>query len=252
MVPPQLVKSISSSTSTGLEFRYIGFAVDEGRMVQRVSCCMIWGDDSHGEGEWPSTMFNRRSLLSLPLAMVTGALDWRICMAAGTNVIDDLSEPPPRSSNGASWQLITDGVMGGVSSGTMQREEVQGRKAIRMQGDVRLENNGGFIQIALDLAPGGIPVDASDWSGLEIGLIGNGESYNLHLRTADGMRPWQSYRQAFVVPQTWQTYRLPFAQFEAYRIDAKLDLTLLRRIGIVAIGRAFHADIAIGGVRFFA
>lgn len=173
-------------------------------------------------------------------------------MAAPTDVVDDLSEPPPRASNGASWQLITDGVMGGVSEGTMRREEVQGRNAIRMQGDVSLENNGGFIQIALDLARGGAPVDASDWSGIEIDVVGNGERYNFHLRTADVARPWQSYRQPFVAPRTWQTCRLPFGRFDAYRIDAMLDLTSLRRIGIVAIGRAFHADIAVAGVRFFA
>jgi hypothetical protein len=194
-------------------------------------------------------MLNRRSVMSLPLAMVLNSLDWSMCMAAGTDVVDDLSEPPPRASNGASWQLIADGVMGGVSKGTMRREEVQGRTAIRMQGDVSLESNGGFIQIALDLAPGGALVDASGWSGIEIDVVGNGESYNLHLRTADVMRPWQSYRQAFVAPRTWETCRMPFAQFKAYRIDAKLDLTSLRRIGIVAIGRAFHADIAVGGVR---
>lgn len=172
-------------------------------------------------------------------------------MATGTDVIDNLSKPPPLASNGVSWQLIADGVMGGVSKGTMRREEVQGRKAIRMQGEVSLENNGGFIQIALDLAPGGAPVDASGWSGIELDVLGNDESYNLHLRTADVTRPWQSYRNSFVAPRAWQTCRLPFSQFEAYRIDANLDLTSLRRIGIVAIGRAFHADIAIGGVRFF-
>jgi len=31
-----------------------------------------------------------------------------------------------------------------------------------------------------------------------------------------------------------------------------LDLSRLRRIGIVAIGRAFRADVAVGGVRFYA
>ena len=172
-------------------------------------------------------------------------------MAAVNKVIDDLSEPTPRASNGASWQLITDGVMGGVSSGAMRRELIHGRAAIRMTGHVSMENNGGFIQVALDLAPDGASVDASDWSGIAIDVLGNGESYNLHLRSADMTRPWQSYRQAFVAAQTWRTYRLPFVRFEAHRIDTMLDLRSLRRIGIVAIGRAFHADIAIGGVRFF-
>ena len=51
------------------------------------------------------------------------------------------------------WRLVTDAVMGGVSRGTISREIVDGREAIRMRGEVSTENNGGFLQITLDLAP---------------------------------------------------------------------------------------------------
>ncbi|WP_457831784.1 CIA30 family protein, partial [Staphylococcus aureus] len=78
---------------------------------------------------------------------------------------------------GTKWQLLTDQVMGGVSKGTMVRDSVAGRSAIRMRGDVRLENNGGFVQIALDLSPDGGGVDASAWSGIELDVFGNGEEY---------------------------------------------------------------------------
>ena len=186
----------------------------------------------------------------LPTAMIVAGTGWSRSLAATTDVIDDLSRPPPRASNGADWELVADRVMGGVSNGSMHRETVRGREAIHMQGDVSLENNGGFLQIALDLAPNGTSIDASRWAGLEIDVIGNGESYNLHLRTADVVRPWQSYRHSFVAASEWRTLRLPFEEFEAHRIDAPLDTSTLRRIGIVAIGRAFHADVAIGGVRF--
>lgn len=172
-------------------------------------------------------------------------------LATATGMIDDLTQPPPRASTGADWEVIADRVMGGVSNGTMHREVVRGRDAIRMQGDVSLDNNGGFLQIALNLAPDGSAIDARQWTGIEIDVIGNDESYNLHLRTADVTRPWQSYRQSFVPTPDWQTVRLPFAGFEAHRIDTPLDLSTLRRIGLVAIGRAFHADIAVAGVRFF-
>ena len=188
----------------------------------------------------------------LPAAMVATGPGWSRSVAAPNDVIDDLSQPAPQASSGAAWELIADRVMGGVSNGTMRRKVVGGREAIHLQGDVSLENNGGFLQIALDLAPGDAAVDASQWAGIEIDVIGNGERYNLHLRTADVVRPWQSYRQGFVAAPEWQSVRLPFAEFEAHRIDGPLDLSTLRRIGIVAIGRAFHADIAIGGVRFHA
>jgi hypothetical protein len=197
-------------------------------------------------------MMNRRTVMVLPVTLILTGQGWSPSLAATTDVIDDLTQPPPRASNGAEWELIADRVMGGVSHGTMRREIVRDREAIHMQGDVSLENNGGFLQIALDLAPDGSSIDAGRWAGIEIDVIGNDESYNLHLRTADVTRPWQSYRQSFVAKPEWQTLRLPFAEFDAHRIDAPLDLSTLRRIGIVAIGRAFHADIAIGGARFFA
>jgi len=166
-------------------------------------------------------------------------------------VIDDLSRSPPISSIGTVWQLFTDRVMGGVSNGTMVRELVAGRPVIRMRGDVRLEHNGGFVQIALDLALAGKLVDASSWSGIELEILGNNEQYNIHLRTADLIRPWQSYRQSFLADGRWRTVRLLFRDFKPYRTDKALDTTRLRRIGLVAIGRAFSADLSVGGLRYF-
>jgi hypothetical protein len=171
-------------------------------------------------------------------------------MAGPNGIIDALDQEPPRATIGTRWELIADRVMGGVSSGELTREHVGGRAALRMRGDVSLENNGGFVQIALDLAPGGGVVDARGWTGIEIDVFGNDERYNLHLRTADVVRPWQSYRAEFIAGPEWRTIRLPFATFEPHRIDAPLDPARLRRLGIVAIGRAFTADVAIGRLQF--
>ena len=194
----------------------------------------------------------RREILALPLAGGALMLFRSAAMATPATTIDDLSATHPQASHAARWEMISDRVMGGVSQGTMRREVVGGREAIRMRGRVSLENNGGFVQIALDLATAGRPVDARMWRGIELDACGNGEVYNLHLRTADVVRPWQSYRSGFTAGAEWQTHRLPFADFQAHRVDAPLDLGTLRRIGIVAIGRAFDADLAIGGIRFMA
>jgi hypothetical protein len=172
-------------------------------------------------------------------------------MHRSSDVIDDLSENPPLATIGTQWQVVTDQVMGGMSSGTLVREIVGGRPAIHMRGNVSLENNGGFVQVGLDLAPDGKAVDASSWTGIELDVFGNGEEYNLHLRTLDLTRPWQSYRQSFKAATSWQTIRLPFGGFKPHRTDAPLDLRRLRRVGLVAIGRPFLADLALGGIRFF-
>ena len=166
-------------------------------------------------------------------------------------IIDDLTREPPIATIGTRWELFTDSVMGGVSRATMVRETVEGRAAIRLHGDVSLENNGGFVQIALDFRPGGGSIDASSWSGIELDVLGNAEEYALNLRTTDLNRPWQSYSQIFKAAPRWQTVRLPFSDFVPSRTEIPLDLHRLRRMGVIGIARAFHADVSVGGVRFF-
>ena len=166
-------------------------------------------------------------------------------------LIDDLSKPFPETALGTRWQLMSDAVMGGVSAGRMTAGIVEGRPAIRMQGAVSLENNGGFLQIALDLAPAGGTLDASGFSGIALDVLGDGEAYGLHLRTPDLARPWQSYRAPFVASGTWQTRHLAFADFMPHRTEAPLDTSRLRRLGLVAIGRSFRPDLSVGGLRFY-
>lgn len=138
------------------------------------------------------------------------------------------------------FEVITDGVMGGVSSAEASVEEVAGRRALRLTGTVRLENNGGFVQLATDLR-----TDASAFSHLRLEVFGNGETYGVHLRTTDVKRPWQSYRQSFDAPPEWVTVDLPLQHFDPHRLEAPFDPSRLRRLGLIAIGRAFEADLAV-------
>lgn len=143
------------------------------------------------------------------------------------------------------WRLVTDTVMGGVSQGTVQLGEFEGRTAARMRGAVSTANNGGFIQIALDLSPDGGAFDATGFHGIAAELLGNDETYGLHLRTTDLARPQQSYRQSFQTERRWRVVEFPFVAFSPHRTDAPLDVSRLRRIGLVAIGREFDADLSI-------
>lgn len=169
-----------------------------------------------------------------------------------TYVIDDLNWPFPESALGTDWQLYTDQVMGGVSRGKLSKGPILGRPAIHMQGQVSLENNGGFIQMSLSLVSKNGCFDASAWKGIEIDVAGARNEYELRLRTTDLSHPWESYRQAFSVSDTWKTEQLFFEEFAPHRTDIPLNLQRLRRLGLVAIGRTFSADLALGGIRFFA
>ncbi len=172
-------------------------------------------------------------------------------MPQAAEIIDDLRFESPMAVNGNCWALISDRVMGGISSGRMSREIVAGRQAIRMTGGVSLDNNGGFLQVALDLGQAGGEVDARRWTGLRLDVFGNDQVYNLHLRTSDILRPWESYRHGFRVPPNWTSVSLPFAAFTPHRTERPLNIMRLRRLGIVAIGREFEVDIAIADVRFY-
>jgi hypothetical protein len=163
-------------------------------------------------------------------------------------LIDDFSSQI--SSLGTSWRLVSDRVMGGVSGGTMARNRVAGRSCVCLRGAVSVENNGGFLQLAIDLQPAGL-LNATAYEGIELMVRGNGEQYSLHLKTGDVRLPWQSYRQSFETTPDWRSLRLPFAEFAAHRIEYPLDVSRLRRLGIVAIGRPMSVDLCVAELRFY-
>lgn len=166
-------------------------------------------------------------------------------------IIDDRASGNISSNLGTQWRLVTDQVMGGVSNGDLTTDNYKGRNCLRMRGDVSTDNNGGFVQIALDLTKDK-SFDASAYAGVELSVSGNDESYNIHFRTTELWLPWQSYRFSFKVAPEWQTIRIPFASLEAYRTTTKFHKDKLKRIGLVGIGRAFKADLCVGSIKFYA
>ncbi len=144
------------------------------------------------------------------------------------------------------WRFEADTVMGGVSTGRIDREVVDGREATRLTGDVSLKNDGGFVQMNFDVG-----ADATTATGVTFDVHGNGETYELRARTDVLTRPWQSFRYSFEAPAEWTTVRVPFSELEPHRTDASFDAAGLRRLGIIAIGREFHADVAVSDLRLY-
>jgi hypothetical protein len=168
--------------------------------------------------------------------------------AEGTLLIDDRRSGSAASTFGPSWRFFTDGVMGGVSTGGMAAETVHGRNALCLRGQVRLENNGGFIQMALELPA--LP-DAPHWRGVELEVLGNAQRYGVHLRTREMTAPWQAWRTGFMAGPQWRTLRLPFEDFEPYRTSGALQSAAVHRIGIVAIGERFDADVCVARLALY-
>jgi hypothetical protein len=68
--------------------------------------------------------------------------------------------------------------MGGVSTGHLCREDFDGRTSNVLRGKVSLRNNGGFIQMATNLAHDAKDsrlVDASSFDGIEVDVQYQGE-----------------------------------------------------------------------------
>ncbi|MGI9379040.1 MAG: CIA30 family protein [Methyloligellaceae bacterium] len=166
-------------------------------------------------------------------------------------LIDNFSSSDLISKLGTPWRGVSDQVMGGVSQGQVNHDSILGRNCLRIRGNVRLDNNGGFIQAALDLRKSRGLLDASSYKGIRLAVYGNDEKYSLHLRTPDNTRPWQSYRAHFSAQAAWSVIDLPFAEFEPYRTQRPLDISRLRRLGLVAIGRDFTADLAVSEIGFY-
>jgi hypothetical protein len=122
---------------------------------------------------------------------------------------------------------------------------------MHLMGEVSLEHNGGFIQMALDLAEEGKELDASHCSGIAATVLGDGGRYAVNLRSSDVRRPWQSYRCEFKSRDSWTTYHLPFEAFLPHRIACPLAPDKLRRVGLIAIGRPGRAELAVSRLEFY-
>jgi hypothetical protein len=163
-------------------------------------------------------------------------------------LIDDRRSGSAASTLGPAWRFFSDGVMGGVSTGDMTAETVNGRPALCLRGQVRLDNNGGFVQMALELPA--LP-DAASWRGVELDVLGNGHRYGVHVRTRTMTAPWQAFRASFEAGPAWHTVRLPFDGFQPYRTSGTLEAAAIRRVGIVAIGERFDAEICIARLALY-
>lgn len=102
----------------------------------------------------------------------------------------------------AEFRVINDGVMGGVSSSRLRSME----GALRFEGEVSLENNGGFASFR---GPVRMPPDAA---GLLVTLRGDGQRYKLTLKLDDSNATAQ-YQARFTAPREWTTLRFTPADF---------------------------------------
>jgi len=154
----------------------------------------------------------------------------------GTNVMSAENLVPKKE-----WVYFADTVMGGVSQG--QGGYDQSLNALRLNGTVSTDNNGGFIQIRADLSD----TLASEAKGIKLTVKGNGETYYIHLRNRSARLPWQYYSASFKAPKTWTTIQIPYGAFERSSsfMSKTYDPKSTKSLGIVAFGKNYKADLFV-------
>lgn len=135
------------------------------------------------------------------------------------------------------FRVINDGVMGGVST---SRLALAG-DALRFEGEVSLENNGGFASFR---GPVHIPANAT---ALLLTVRGDGKRYKLTLKTDDTDAAPQ-YQAPFTAPDRWTTVRFAPADFAASFRGRPVPAPALAFGAVRAIG-ALISDRQAGAFR---
>ena len=148
------------------------------------------------------------------------------------HMILDFSGPTPSIIE---WQSIDDRIMGGQSQSTAKQIAGVG---LRFQGQVSLENNGGFASIRSSVNS----FNLSALKGLLVRVRGDGKTYKLSLRTDlffDGV----SYQSSFRTQSgSWCEIYLPFSDFAPTHHGLKLTTVAPMNISDIKTFGFFVAD----------
>ncbi|MDC3050111.1 CIA30 family protein [Candidatus Pelagibacter sp.] len=164
-------------------------------------------------------------------------------------ILDQL-ENPNLTTQSQKWNFVTDQVMGGVSTGKVKVDYINGIKCYRMTGDVSTKNNGGFIQIRAKLSP---EINSKDYNGVYVKVYGNQKNYNLHLRTGLTLAPWQYYSYTFATTKNWSEIRAPLNEFKKSNFYQPKSILgqKIKSVGLVAGFDDFKSDICLSEIGFY-
>lgn len=173
-----------------------------------------------------------------------------LCFSSAVKGADDHSASRSHSitefdgKDGIDWQVVNDGVMGGLSEGKLTPSEAG---TLKFSGMLSLENNGGFSTFG----SGDVKLDLSSHLGLLIRVKGDGRTYQVRLATDAAFRGMEvSFAAEFAtIKGEWVEVKVPFAAFRGrFRgldlPEERLDTSKVRRVSIL-IGDKKQAPFAV-------
>jgi len=109
------------------------------------------------------------------------------------------------------WQIVDDGVMGGLSKGNFKSDKKNG--SLIFAGNLSLENNGGFSSIRSN----SLLIDLSDFKGIRIKTRGDGRKYKIRLESDARYRlRTVSFQHEFTATKgEWSQVFIPFDKLKA-------------------------------------
>ena len=119
-----------------------------------------------------------------------------------------------KAGDNSHWLVINDGVMGGLSQGHLEINEL-GYGVF--YGQVSLENNGGFSSVRHQFDP----IDVSVFSSVKLRVKGDGKRYQLRVKTSTEDR--HAYISYFTTSGRWQNIEIQLSDlyptFRGRRLD---------------------------------
>jgi len=163
---------------------------------------------------------------------------------ANEMIFDDFKDNPSDR-----WEFIADNVMGGVSKGDVYFISKKNESYAKMNGNVSLENNGGFIQFRREIKN----KLNKTIKGIKIRVRGNELEYYLHIRTKGTFLPWQYYQAQFLVGKDWEEKNIVFEDFKrsGIMLSRKFKSKNITSIAIVAFGKEHIVDIEVDTISFY-
>jgi len=113
------------------------------------------------------------------------------------------------------WMVVNDGVMGGLSKGTLTAGE-NGNAVFK--GTISLENNGGFSSVRCNTGK----IDVEGFAILELHLKGDGKTYQVRIQ--ENSSDYWSYIYYFQTSGAWETVKIPLSEMYPSFRGRKLNL----------------------------
>ena len=187
-----------------------------------------------------------------------------LTFATITSASEEVLSFPFTLDNVKNWKYVSDQVMGGVSEGQVLLEQDGDMVFTRLTGNVRTENNGGFIQLRTSTSVSNKPLmfksihnskkDGKKLQGVRLNVRGNGETYHIFIQTSFlHWLPIGFHTATFDTSPNWKMVDLPFNQFKkrSNKNKSSFDAKDIKTFGIVAYGRDFRSDLSVSSIEFY-